>query len=64
MPTNWDTRYCQNEGHMITQTPCPSSKDGDTHHLIPRRSRTGPGNEMTCIFCKKTEKELREEAAP
>ena len=68
-PTNWDTEHCQENGHVITEQVCPSSRDGDTHHLVPtrvsgRRAALGePVAAMTCIFCRKTERELREEGS-
>jgi hypothetical protein len=42
----------------VTQLPCPATEGGDneTHHLIPRAAG------MTCRYCGRTEKDLREEA--
>lgn len=45
----------------VTHLHCPArepavSGDEKTHYLVPR------ADGMTCLFCKRTERELREEA--
>lgn len=48
----------------FSQTPsqmeCPERK-GETHHLIPRRIHGTASTELACVYCRKTEKQLREE---
>ena len=44
----------------ITHYACPANKYGDTHHLVPRRTGRDQA-ELTCVYCKMTEKKLREE---
>lgn len=42
---------------VTTHWLCPEGGPRETHHLIGRRTKTG--TEMTCIYCKKTDKEIR-----
>ena len=42
-----------------SQQVCPKAAGNLTHHFMPRRH--GNVGVMTCIYCLKTEKEIREE---
>jgi hypothetical protein len=42
-----------------TQAVCSNSRDGATHHLIPKRV-SSEASELTCIWCRQTESQIRE----
>lgn len=47
-----------------TTEKCPATQNEMTHHLVPRSVPGMRGtNVLTCQYCKKTEKELRDSDA-
>lgn len=52
--------YCQSAGCQVTQIPCKAALAPDTtHHLTPKSAGKGT-SVLRCIYCNKTEKEIRE----